>query len=123
MQNLQNNYSTENDSVASAQSNPAKGLDAKYFRKIKVRLGDSGKTVKALIPRQEALMTKELKGFSSDALRQNDNVLFSLEEVIQYAQFKDNMNTEYRYVVRTKNKEQVRRLHELPDNERSITVL
>ena len=68
-------------------------------------------------------MTKELKGFSTDALRQNDNVLFSLEEVIQFAQFKDNMNTEYRYVVRTKNKEQVRRLHELPDNERSITVL
>ena len=33
------------------------------------------------------------------------------------------MNTEYRYVVRTKNKEQIKRLHELADNERSITVL
>ena len=50
-----------------------------------MRLGDSGKTVKVLIPRQEALVTKELKGFSTDALKQNDNVLFSLEEVIQYA--------------------------------------
>ena len=113
----------EAGSDRSPSPKPLKGINLKYFKNIHVHLGRTGKTVKAMIPRPDALNNKELKGLSMEVLKRRDNVLFSLEEVMQYASFKDNTHAEYRYAVRSRNKKQLRKLNELPDEERSITVL
>ena len=117
------NNETGSDSAQSPSPKPLKGINLKYFKNIHVHLGRSGKTVKAMIPRPDALNNRELKGLSMEVLKRRDNVLFSLEEVMQFASFKDNSHAEYRYAVRSRNKKQLRRLNELPDDERSITVL